>query len=116
VGISILKSLKNCEIIFETNSKEQLQSMGKDINAKCVGDLEPNIHTPKKNLLTILNILQDFSTTNIEDKILAKNPDLKLRNGDIVAKFSYKTKKQIRNLLMGVGSQTRKLLETRRLN
>jgi len=70
----------------------------------------------EKTLVTILNILEDFSTTNIKDKLLGKTPDLKLRNGDIVSKFSYKTKKQIRNLLMGVGSQTRKLLEQRRLN
>ena len=70
----------------------------------------------EKTLVTILNILEDFSTTNIKDKLLGKTPDLKLRNGDVVAKFSYKKKKHIRNLVMGVGSQTRKLLEQRRLN
>jgi hypothetical protein len=48
VGVSIFKSLKNCEVIFETNSKEQLEIKGKDINVKYVEVLEPNVHTPKK--------------------------------------------------------------------
>jgi hypothetical protein len=41
---------------------------------------------------------------------MAQNPDLNLKKGDIKAKFSYETKKQIWNLVMEVGAQTRKLL------
>ena len=41
---------------------------------------------------------------------MAQKPDLKLRKGDIAAKFSYEMKKQTQNLVMEVGAQTRKLL------
>jgi len=40
----------------------------------------------------------------------ATNPDLNLKKGDIEDKFSYVTKKPIRNLVMEVGAQIRMLL------
>jgi len=66
-------------------------------------DLEINIHTLRKPRLIILNIPEDISTTDIEDRILMQNPDLNLRKGEIVAKFSYVTKKMNRNLVVEVG-------------
>ena len=110
VGINTFKSLKNGKVLIETNSKEEIEVLEKDINVKCRVDLEANIHTLRKPRLIILNIPEDISTTNHEDTLLAQNPDLKLQEGDIVAKFSYKTKKQTRNLVMEMGAQTSKLL------
>ena len=110
VGIHIFKSLRNGKVIIETDSKEEIEFLEKDTNAKCRGDLEANIHTLTKPRLIVLNIREDISTTNLEDTLLAQTPYLHLRKGNIVAKFSYKTKKQIQNLVMKVGAQTRKLL------
>jgi hypothetical protein len=87
----------------------------KDINTKCGGDLEANIHTLRKPKLIILNIPEDISTTNLEVTLLSQNPDLNFKKGDITAKFSYETKKQIRNLVMEVGAHTRKLLIQREI-
>lgn len=58
----------------------------------------------------IYNISEEISTNNVEDTLLAQNPDLNLKKGDIEAKFSYDTKKQIWNQVMEVGAQTRKML------
>jgi hypothetical protein len=58
----------------------------------------------------IFNIQEDISTGNIEGTLIAQNPDLKLKSGDINAKFSYETKKHIQNLVIEVSAQTRKLL------
>jgi hypothetical protein len=110
VGINTFKALKNGKVLIETNSKEEIEALEKNINEKCGVDLEANIYTLRKPRLIILNIPEDISITNLEDTLLAQNPDLKLRKGDIVAKFSYETKKQTRNLVMEVGAQTRKLL------
>jgi hypothetical protein len=105
VGIKTFKSLKNGKVLIDTNSKEESEVLEKDINAKCGGDLEAKIHTIRKPRLIILTL-----TTNLEDTLMAHNPDLKLRKGDNIAKFSYNMKKQIRNLVMAVGAQTSKLL------
>ena len=101
MGINTFKSLKNGKVLIETNSKEEIEVLEKNINAKCRVDLEANIHTLRKPRLIILNIPEDMSTTtNLQDTLVAQNPDLKLRKGDIIAKFSYKTKKQTWNLVM----------------
>ena len=44
-----------------------------------------------------------------------QNPDLNLRKGEIVAKFSYVTKKMNRNLVVEVGADTRKILLQRKI-
>jgi hypothetical protein len=95
-------------VITETNCKEEIEALEKDINAKCGGKLEVNIHKLRNPRLVILNIPEDISTGNLEDTLIAQNPYLNLKKGDIKAKFSYETKKYIRNLVMEVGTQTRK--------
>jgi hypothetical protein len=58
----------------------------------------------------IFSIPEDISTANLEDTLIAQNHELNLKKGDINARFSYVTKKQIRNMVEEVGAQTRKLL------
>jgi hypothetical protein len=58
----------------------------------------------------IFNIPEDISTGNLEDTLIAQNPELNLKKGDINARFRYVTKKQIRNMVVEVGAQTRKML------
>ena len=110
VGIITFNSLKNRKVIIETNSKEENEVLEKAINAKCGGKLEVNIHRLRNPRLVILNIPEDISTGNLEDTLIAQNHDLNLKKGDIQAKFSYETKKHIRNLVMEVGARTRKQL------
>ena len=47
---------------------------------------------------------------NAEDIILAQNPDLNLQEGDIQTKFAFKTKRNIRNIVIEVKPQTRRQL------
>jgi len=103
VGINTFKTLNSGRVLIETNSKEVVEALEKEIQAKCGGDLEINIHTLRKRRLILLNILEDISTTNAEDSILMQNPDLNLRKGEIVAKFSYVMKKMNCNLAVEVG-------------
>jgi len=50
------------------------------------------------------------ATENAEEIILALNPNLKQQEGDIQSKFIFKTKRNIRNLIVEVNAQTRRQL------
>jgi len=51
---------------------------------------------------------------NAEDIILAQNPDLNLQEGDIQTKFAFKTKRNIRKMVIEVKTQTsRQLLQNK---
>jgi hypothetical protein len=110
VGINTFKSLKNWNVLIETNSKEEIEAPWKVINVKCGDKLEANIHKLRNPRLVIINIPDDISTENLEDTLITQNPDLRLVKGDTKTKFSYETKKHTRNLVKEVGPQTRKLL------
>ena len=82
VGINTFKSLKNGKVLTETNSKEEIEALEKDMNAKCGGKLEVNVHNLRKSRLVFLNIPEDISTGNLEDTLIAQNPGLDLIKGD----------------------------------
>ena len=109
VAVNTLKSI-NGGVLIETNSKEEIAVLDKEIQANCGDELEEHIHTPRKPRLIILNVPEDISTTNIEDSILRQNPGLKLKKGSIVAKFTLVTKKMYRNAVVEMGADTRKTL------
>ena len=54
VVISTFKSLKNEKVLIETNSKEEIEALGKVINVKCGDKLEANIHILRNPRLVIL--------------------------------------------------------------
>ena len=79
MGINTFKLLKSGKVLIETKSKEEIKALEKDCKTKCGGVLEANIHTLRKPTLIILNILEDISTTNLEDTLFKQNPDLNLK-------------------------------------
>jgi hypothetical protein len=114
VGINNFKALRNWKILIETNTKEEMETLGKDINTKCGDKLETHIRKLRNPRLVVYNIPDDINTDNFEDTLIAQNPGLNLAKGDINAIFTYETKKHTRNLIMEVGAQTRKqLLQTK---
>jgi hypothetical protein len=98
--LTVKRKLKLCERTSTQNARE---------------DMEVNIHTLRKPRLIILNIPEEISTTKLEYTLLAQNPGLNFKKRDIVDKVSYETKKQIRNLVMELADQTRKLLIQKRI-
>jgi hypothetical protein len=110
VGINNFKVLRNGKVLLETNTKEEMETLGKDINTKYGDKLETHIHKLRNPRLVVINIPHDINTVNIEDTLIAQNPGLNLVKGDSKAKFTYETKKHTRNLVVEVGAQTRKQL------
>ena len=60
--------------------------------------------------MKIHNIPEEINTDNIEDTLIAQNPDIGIVKGEITPKFTYETKRHTRNIVAEVGSQTRKKL------
>jgi len=110
VGINSLKVLRDGRVQIETGSKEEIEILTRDINDNCGDKLEVNIPKLRNPRLVIYNIPQTISTRNIQDTLLAQNPELNLKTGDITEKLSYETKRRSRNLVIEVNAQTRKLL------
>ena len=70
--------------------------------------MKTNIQRPRKPRLKIHNIQEEISTDNIEDTIIAQNPEMGLEKMEVTPKFTYETKRHTRNRVIEVNSQTRK--------
>lgn len=79
VGLNSLKSLRDGRVQIETGSKEEVEILMRDINEKCEEKLEASIHRLRNPRLVIYNIPEDISTRNIEETLLAQNPDINLK-------------------------------------
>jgi hypothetical protein len=100
VGINSLKTLRDGKVQIEARNKEDIDILSKDINEKCGDKLSVTVQTLRNPRLFMYDIPEDITTQNVEDTIIAQNPELKLNKGDIIAKFVYVTKRHIRNLVM----------------
>jgi hypothetical protein len=110
VGIGSLKTLRDGRVQIETGSIQEAETLTNNIKDKLGDKMETNIQRPRKPRLKIHNIPEDISTDNIEDTLIAQNPDLGIEKGEIVPKFTYETKKHNRNIVIEVNSHTRKKL------
>jgi hypothetical protein len=110
VGVKSVKSLKDGRVLIETGTSEEAKLLSDSIRDKCGNDLEvfvPKLRNPR---IVIYNVPQDIKVENLEEIILAQNPELGLGQGDIMAKFSYRTKQGRVNMVIEVCSGTRKKL------
>ena len=114
VGVTTLKSL-NDSVLVETNSIEETEALGREIEAKCGEDLEPHIHRLRKSRIIIINVPEDIDTTNIKDAIITQNSELNLTKRSITAKFIQVTKRKYRNAIVEVGADTRRTILHRKI-
>ena len=95
-------------------SKEETDILGKEIQRKCGKELEAHIHSLRKPRHIILNVPDDTTTSSIENSILRQNPELNLREGSIMAKFVYDTKKK-RNAVVEMNADYRMTLLNKKI-
>ena len=110
MGINSLKSFRNGKVQIEAGNKEDIEILTKDFHEKCGDKLEVIVHRLRNPRFVIYNIPDDISTQNIEETILAQNPEFNLNKGDINAKISYETRRHTRKLVIEVSARTRRLL------
>jgi len=114
VGIKSFKSLKDGRVLIEAGSLDEINSLRTTIGNKCGEDLEVTVPKLWKPRLIIHNIPQDVTVENLEETIIAQNPELLMKTGDIAARFKFKTKRGLINMVIETGSETRKkLLQTK---
>ena len=110
VGIRSIKTLKDGKVQIETSSIQEAETLTKNIKEKLGDKMETNIQRPRKPRMKIHNIPEEVTTDNIEDTLIAQNPDIGIAKGEITPKFTYETKIHTRNIVIEVSSQTRKKL------
>jgi hypothetical protein len=74
---------------IETGSIEEAETLTNNIKDKLRDKMETNIQRPQKPQLKIHNIPEYIFTDNIEDTLIAQNPDLGIEKGEIIPKFTY---------------------------
>jgi hypothetical protein len=110
VGIRSIKTLRDGRVQIETGTNQEAETLTNSIRDKLGDKMDTNIQRPRKPRLKINNIPEEISTDNIEDSIIAQNPEIGLEKGEINPKFTYGTKRHTRNIVIEVNSQTRKKL------
>jgi hypothetical protein len=115
VGILALKTLRDGRILIEAGSKKEIEVQGEKIQERCGEDLEVNIQKLRDPRLIMLNIPSDITMENLKGTLTQQNTELDLKDGKIDPKFSYTTKRGIKNLVIEVDSITRKKLLRNRI-
>jgi len=110
VGIEPIKTLRDGRVLIETGSVQEAETLENSITDKLGDKIEMNIQRPRKPRLKIINIPEEISIDNIDDTLMAENPDIGVGKGEIFPKFTYETKRHTRNIVIEVSAQTRKKL------
>jgi len=61
---------------IETVSIQEAETLTKSIRDKLEDKMETNIQRPRKPRMKIHNIPEEITTDNIEDTLIAQNPDI----------------------------------------
>ena len=107
VGICAFRSLRDGRVLLETKSKEEIELLHTNIKDKCCQLLDVNIQELRKPNIVIYNVPEEVTIENAEEIISTQNPELNLNTGDVKPKFIFRGKRNTRNLVIEVGSQTR---------
>jgi recombinational DNA repair protein RecR len=81
VGIRTIKTLRDGRVQIETGTNQEAETLTNRIRDKLGDKMETNIQRPRKPRLKIHNIPEEISTDNIEDFIIAQNPEIGLEKG-----------------------------------
>ena len=102
VGIKTLKSLRDGRVLIEVGTIEETNLLCTNINDKCGEELEvaaPKLRNPR---LIIRNTPQGITVETLEETILAQNPELSLKPGEVAARFKFTTKRGETNMVIEV--------------
>lgn len=102
--------MKAGRVLIEAGSSDEVGLLGSTIRDKCGEELEVNVPKLCKPRMVIHNIPQDTTVENLEETILAQNPELGFVSGDIATRFQFTTKRGQVKMVIEVGPEMRKKL------
>jgi hypothetical protein len=115
VGISALKTLKNGQLIIESDRKSELEEVCKKINEVCGKELESYVPTLKNPRIIVFNVPEDINPENAAQAILLQDSELNLNESEKKPKFVFEDRKKHKNLVIEVNSEIRTSLVDRKL-
>jgi hypothetical protein len=115
IGVKSFKSLKDGRVLIEAGTSAEIALISDSIRDKCGDDLEVTVPKLRKPRMIIHNVPQDVTIENLQETVLAQNPELGLAVGDIEARFTFRTKRGSAKMVIEVGSETRKKLLDKKL-
>jgi hypothetical protein len=115
LGIRTFKGLQNGKVLIEADTEEEITALQEQIKHKCGDKLETQVQKPRKPRMIIYNIPEEITMDNAADIICEQNPELTLTTGDITTKFVIKNKKNARNLVIEVDTQTYRLMKQNKI-
>jgi hypothetical protein len=107
--------LKDGRVLIEAGTSAEIALLSNSIRDKCGEDLEVTVPKLRKPRMIIHNVPQDVTIENLQETVLAQNPELGLALGDIETRFKFTTKRGLVKMVIEVGSETRKKLLDKKL-
>jgi hypothetical protein len=107
--------LKDGRVLIEAGSLDEINSLRTTIGNKCGEDLEVTVPKLWKPRLIIHNIPQGITVENLEETIIAQNPELLMKTGNIAGRLKFKKKRGLINMVIEAGSERRKMLHQTKL-
>jgi hypothetical protein len=115
VGINAHKTLKNGQLLIESEKKSDLEEVCKKINDVCGEELESYMPTLRNPRIIVFNVPEDITSENAVRAIVVQNSELNLNENEIKPKFVFEGRKKHKNLVIEFNSETRKRLVDRKL-
>jgi len=78
VRISALKTLKNSQLLIESEKKSELEEVCKKINEICGEELESYMPTLKNPRIIVFNVPEDIISENAAETIVLRNSEFNL--------------------------------------
>ena len=114
VGISNFKALKYGRILIEVGSKEERERISNRITEEGRKELEAKVQEHRNPRFVIYNIPEDVTLENATKTICEQNSELQLEECDLIAKYIYRTKRNVRNMVTEVTAHAQnQLMNTR---
>jgi hypothetical protein len=108
IGMRIFKGLKDCKVIIEADTKEDIEKLNSQIRDKSGDGLETYVQKRRNPSIIIYNIPDEVALDKAENVIGVQNPELALQKRDDTIKFIFKTKRNTRSLVIELAPQTRR--------
>ena len=115
IGIRTFKGLQNGKVLIEGDTEEEITALQDQIRHKCGDKLETQVQRRRKPRMIIYNIPDEITVDNAADIICEQNPELPLKTEDITTKFITKNKRNARNLVIEVDTQTYRVMKQNKI-
>ena len=94
VEISAFKTLKNGQLLTESEKKSELEEVCKKINEVCGEELESYMPTLKNPRVIVFTVPEDTTPENAVQAIVLQNSLLNLNDNEIKPKFTFEDRKK----------------------